>query len=196
MIPQQLVEVPHVRVHPLVAANMMCSQFRTLQQAAATAQHCEAICNDMVATVVCRSGMLCDLVVSVHRAREHADSVNAALLSVVQTLECATDELYRCICHISSRYYPCTWAQLWALASQLPRCQPLRASCCILKSWQAGTLLKASHIPPHRKPAMVALQCFCACGFCEECSKPDLLCFNNTSMHIDCVHCCFGNAHP
>ena len=92
----QLVEIPQVKVHPLVAANMMCSQFRALQQAAATAQHCEAICNDMIATAFCRAGMLCDLVASVHRAREHSESVNAALLSVLQTLECATDELYRC----------------------------------------------------------------------------------------------------
>jgi hypothetical protein len=74
---------------------MMCAQLRALEQAAATAEHCEAICKDMVATAYCRAGMLCDLVASVHRAQEHAESVNAAFLSIMQTVEFATDELYR-----------------------------------------------------------------------------------------------------
>jgi hypothetical protein len=89
-------EAPQVTVHPLVAATMMCSQLRALEQAANCVEHCEAICKDMVATAYCRAGMLCDLVASVHRAQEHAASVNAALIAILQTAESATDELYRC----------------------------------------------------------------------------------------------------
>lgn len=96
-------EMPQVKVHPIIAANMVCSQLRALEQAAASAEHCEAICRDMVATAYCRAGMLCDLVASVHRAQEHADSVNAAFLSILQTVEGATDELYRCLFTLCSQ---------------------------------------------------------------------------------------------
>jgi hypothetical protein len=86
---------PKVRSRPLVSATMMCDQLRALEQAAAVAQHCEAICKDMVATAYCRAGMLCDLVTASHGAQDHAESVNAAFLSILQTVEFATDELYR-----------------------------------------------------------------------------------------------------
>lgn len=104
-------EIPQVKVSPLVAATLLCSQLRALQQASVSAEHCEAICKDMVATTFCRAGMLCDLVVAVHRVQEHADSVNAAFLSILQTVDCATDELYRCVLHgflLVSSMFPCS----------------------------------------------------------------------------------------